>query len=563
MITLWLLSSLSWATPGFDPSLPAARYTDTETYTHDGAVRLWSAIERLEDPDRTLLTPDAFNGATEWPENVAHAPHIRACFGTARPGTHAALLHMGPSESMSEGTPILMVHGAGDNGSRSFVTMATRLDRSGRPVYAITFAHPQGDVFKHAELIADAIARIKFRTGAEQVDLVAHSKGGVSAAIYLSNQAGQDWGNDAYEAVGTPYQGDVRRAVFIASPLAGTDTMYRWTGNNYGAVDADAALAPSSWSTYYPLGSSYWWNAIDLSDQDHLSDGEDLFPGQRQILARQPHTLPGANPMLGSYAWQQDWYTTYEGGFGFYSYSEGIDAAIEDGGDVIARLEDAGVDPEVELYILAGNSAVLSVGIDWVDAVYGEAYGDIVGSSLDTWAEFIGAMTGDGLLGQGITQDEVVGLARGDLLLGEITGESDGVVFTSSATHAEALTARGAVVQETRIAELSHLDLLYASEVTGQLLIAQSEVEGGRPWKRAFGERYVRENTLGWVETVLADDQPDTTGEPDSASGLSSDDPEPEGTSGDPGYGCSTAPGAPAWFGLFATAALLIRRRRR
>ena len=68
---------------------------------------------------------------------------------------------MGPRETIATGTPILFVPGAGDNASRGFITMATHMDELNRPVYALTFAHPHGDVFMQAELVANAIARIK------------------------------------------------------------------------------------------------------------------------------------------------------------------------------------------------------------------------------------------------------------------------------------------------------------------------------------------------------------------------------------------------------------------
>ncbi|MFT6146839.1 MAG: triacylglycerol lipase [Myxococcota bacterium] len=564
MISWLLCMGVAFATPGFDATAPAARLTGAETFTSDGVIKLWSAIERLEDPDRTLLSPEAYNSATEWPENINYAPFIRQSFGSARPGSHSALLHMGLSETVTSGTPILMVHGAGDNGSRSFVTMATRLDRSGRPVYALTFAHPHGDVFRQAELIADAIARIRHRTGAAQVDVVAHSKGGTAAAIYLSNAANTDWGRDDYASVGTVYRGDVRRAVFIATPLAGTDTTYRWTANNYAALDSDTALTPASWSTYYPSGSASWWNSVDLSEQDHLSADGDLFPGQRQILARQPYTLPGENPTLGAYALQQDWYTTYEGGTGFFSESSGIDAAIADGGDVIARISAAGVDPDVELFILAGRSPLLSNGLDWVTALYEDAYADEIGVSADTWAEFVGSLVGDGLLGEGLSTAEVTGIARGDLILGEITGESDGVVFTTSATETDALTARGARVQEVQIVNLSHLDLLYASRITGQLLIDACEEEDGRPWMQAFGERYIEADALGWVERVLADERvepDDGTDDLPEDTGDAVEEPTPNiGDGGLDACGCSSTP-TPWMAGLLLPALFGLRRR--
>lgn len=515
-LTAALWCGIAGATPGFDPSAPAARFTGRETFTADGEIKLWSAIERLEDPDRTLLTPDEFGAAVRWPSNVDFAPWIRESFGTATPGAHQALLHMGPAEEVSSGTPILFVHGAGDNGSRSWVTMGTRMDRAWRPVYALTFAHPHGDVFKQAEQVANAIARIRHRTGAERVDLVAHSKGGIAAAVYLANATGVDWGNEAYEAVGTPYRGDVRRAVFIATPLDGIDTAYRWPSNNLASLDADAVLSPSSWTTHYPWSTSNLLVSTDLSAQDFLSDGGDLFPGQRQILRRQDHPLPGSDPTLGAYALQPDWYTTYEGGLGFQSWSEGIDAAIEDGGELISRLEARGVHPDVELFLLAGDNPLLSNGVDWVSEFFGDAYVDEIGSNVSAWSEFVGDLVGDGLIERGLTQPEVTGLAAGDLVLGEVSGPSDGVVFVSSATHGATLTARGARVVESKVVDLSHLDLLYASPITGQLLIDAAAEEGGEAWMAAFGARYVEADTLGWVERVLADPDVDTDTDTDT-----------------------------------------------
>ena len=112
----------------------------------------------------------------------------------------------------------------------------------------MTFAHPHGDVFQQAEWVANAVARIKERTGAAHVDLVAHSKGGLSLAVYLSNTTDADWDNAAYETVGTPYRGDVRRAVRRACPRGPRRAGAR-AGQPFGYL---AAIRPSrrspSWS---------------------------------------------------------------------------------------------------------------------------------------------------------------------------------------------------------------------------------------------------------------------------------------------------------------------------
>ncbi len=492
-----LLAATALGTPGFDPSTPALRLEGRETWTQTEDVRLWNAIERWKDPDDTLLQQESFNAGIAW-RDEDFSPWIATAFGTPTPPSSTFLLHMGLHEETAEGTPILMVPGAGDNGSRGFVTMATRLDRTNRPVFALTFAHPHGDVFAQAEIVADAIEVIKARTGADQVDLVGHSKGGIAAAVYTSNLPGTDWGDPEYAAVGTTYRGDVRRLVLVASPLGGVDTSFRWPGLNLYSLDADSAVSPCAWDRYYPGTTAVPLVYDDLTDQDFLPDGADLFPGQRQLLARQEAPLPGTQPWLGVYALQPDWLTTYEGGLGFTTRSDGIDAAIDAGGRLIQRLHQAGVDPAVEVYLLAGTNPLMPNGDDALADQFAN-----LGQIID-----YGALLGD--LGEhGVPveadADELDGLDRGWIVLGEISAISDGLVHVDSALDVAAVDGRGAVV-EVRKADLSHLDLLYASPITGQLLI--DAADQGSPddqWMRGFGKRYSEADTLGWVEAVLAD----------------------------------------------------------
>lgn len=589
MITGLLAAAL--ATDAFDPTAPVSVFTEGEVFTIDGQTRLWSAIERHVDDKPALFDPDAFNRGTQWPASddplAFYAPWIRDCFGAARPDSSNFLLHIGPTDAISSGTPILFVPGAGDNGSRGFITMASRFDRNARPVYVITFAHPHGDVFEQAEIVADAIARIKVRTGAEKVDVVSHSKGGIATAVYLSNEDGTRWGDAGYEEHGTPYRGDVRRAVFIASPLGGVDTSYRWTNNNLFSLDAAEAISPSSWSSSWY--GSVAWLATDMTQQDFLPEDGDLFPGQRQLLARQPYDLPGERLDLGAYAVQVDWYTTYEGGLGFWSTSDGIDAAIDAGGNLIEKLTSRGADPSVEIFLLAGDHPVMPNGnSDWLANTiadqWGEAWGSISALGSSTWNEMVATLIDDGFFDDvALSETELDGISDGKLVLGEVTGPSDGLVFVSSATKAEALTARGAVVVETKVAHLSHLDLLYASPITGDLLV-QSGQAGTEDdaWMIGVGERYTREDTLGWVERVLADPEPTDTDEPatddetDAPDETDIDDTDDPGTTEDPddlpddidgvdpgAKVCSCASAEGGWAPAALLAAALLRRRRR
>lgn len=553
--SLILLSlPLASASPAFDPSSAEARFTGDETWSLSGATHLWSAIERLSDPDKKLFVQEEFNSVTAWPEGSTFAPYIAECFGSTTPHSGLALLHRGLNEATASGTPVLFVPGAGDNASRGFFTMAATMDAVGRPVFALTFAHPHGDVFQQAEWVADAIARIKVLTGAAQVDLVSHSKGGLAAAVYLSNSADADWGAPAYASEGTVYRGDVRRAVFIATPLDGIDTNYRWSDLNLSALDADTALSPASWSRYYPYTTAAPYLYEDLAEQDFFAEDGDLFPGQRQLLKRQDYPLPGSLPWLGAYALQWDWYTTYEGGLGYTSDSEGIDAAIEAGGDLIAAVQAQGVDPDVHLFLLAGESPLMPNGSeDLLAQMFGENWVDMATAGVDAWAALIAALVGDGLVPVGISEEEVAGLAAGKVILGEVTGPADGLVFVSSAGCEDCLTARGAPVIEVKVANLSHLDLLYASPTVAAAMEAAAKADPlNDGWMAGFAARYREADTVGWLLDVLADpaedgdsgevDDPGDTGDSGEA-GDSGDDTALPGDSGsDSGDALNDAP---------------------
>ena len=574
---MFLLIASALATSDYDPTSAVSTFTGEQTFTQDGQIKLWGQIELHQDGDRTLFEQEQFNQVTEWADQSDWAPWIADCFGTNTPHSSAFLLHVAPTEHMSTGTPILLVPGAGDNGSRGFITMATRLDAGQRPVYVLTFAHPHGDVLQQAEIVADAIARIKERRGVQQVDVVAHSKGGIAASVYASNHDGAGWGDNAYHQVGTTYRGDIRRLVLIATPLNGVDTSYRWPASNTLLLDPEQAMAPSSWGTWYPYTTGNQFVTTDLGAQDFLPTDGDLFPGHRQLLRRQNHPLPGSMTWLGIYTLQTDWYTTYEGGFGYWSWSDGIDDAIEAGSYLVAKLQKHGVDPDIEVFLLAGENPLMHNGAEYqMGELFGEAFVDMATSGVDAWAELLAYGIEEGTIVTDFDSDEVRGLAQGKLVLGEISGPSDGVVFIDSATYEVGLSARGAKVVESRVVDLAHLDLLYASPITGQILIDIGESDPSEyGWMRAVGERYVEADTLGWVEGVLADPEvPDTGDTGDDTGDDTGEVEDPEVDTGDTdssGLGheggrfernCDGCGGGPATGGLAALLGLLLLRRR-
>jgi triacylglycerol lipase len=304
----------------------------------------WQETEVIRDRDELFSQRDFHPRGRHRDQRVINA------FGTDAPHSGDALLHYaGPPKGDQTKTPVLLVHGANKNGhffwdpkeDGSDKGLAQRLTDEGHPTYAVTFAHNQDDNFVWAEQIANAIAEIKKDTGSDKVDLVAHSKGGVAARIYTS-----DVRKEGVES--TPYQEDVRRLVLVGSPNKGVDYTFRHPSANYALVQPSnepMLNAPVSWEKMGPF--PFFTN---ISDQGFSAEEPDYFPGQRQLLAdlSDEHPLSMAEP---------DWYTTYHGGTGFNSTSRGVQFYVEQGENVIARLNQNPPHQDVEVAVLAGNRA--------------------------------------------------------------------------------------------------------------------------------------------------------------------------------------------------------------
>lgn len=113
--------------------------------------------------------------------------------------------------------PVLLVPGWFDT-ERDLVTLRTRFLSAGWPadrIAAITFEEPTGSNRDHALELHDAIEALSARANSEQVDIVAHSMGGLAARWYILTHPGHG----------------VRRTVFLGSPHAGTQAAYlAWGG---------------------------------------------------------------------------------------------------------------------------------------------------------------------------------------------------------------------------------------------------------------------------------------------------------------------------------------------
>lgn len=321
--------------------------------------------------------------------NTQVDPNFIQIFGTDQPDTDTFLLHRAPGwDKNPAAVPVLLVHGAGLDAS-SFtnlynlgnIGLQQQLVSLGYRVFSVTFPHSHGNNYYQAEQLVAAIDRVKQFCQVPQVDLVAHSKGGIACRIYLSNLAV------------TPYQGDVRRFVMLGVPNLGIDFAFRNPAVSY-LIFMAGGNGVIAWDKIAHLGTM-----IDVTDRSIYHDG--AFPGQSQLLYR----WDGVHPLDMT---QQDWWTTYYGGNGFFSHSRGIEQAIEDGQRLIYQLEKQPVDSTVEISTLAGNN---------------------------------------NLLGLMPLQSSIPG---------------DGIVFVDSALNTDAMLAGGAKLYKKSVLPLNHIELLYS-----------------------------------------------------------------------------------------------------
>ena len=115
-------------------------------------------------------------------------------------------------EGVPERAPVLLIPGYAVNRACLFF-LATYLRQRGFPwVWAINNRPYSTSIPEHARRLGEAVARLKATTGADKVDLVAHSMGGLVAAWYLRNLGG-DLHVRQLITLGTPWQG-TRMAIF-------------------------------------------------------------------------------------------------------------------------------------------------------------------------------------------------------------------------------------------------------------------------------------------------------------------------------------------------------------
>lgn len=275
-------------------------------------------------------------------------------FGASQPASGRFLLYFAPGwNTGTKPVPVLLVHGANHNADRAWA--APNLDNCGAPtcpstgmmqflsgmgykVFAINFPNMQGDNYYWSEQIHDAIEVIRAATGAAQVDVIAWSKGGFAARQYASS---------VYKTGGSAYAGKIRKLILLGAPNKGIDYTFRHGINpSVGSYPecGISANGPAAHTTLMCYGILYSHPELSI----YTTSSGNFFPGQKQMLYRWDGTY-------GLSTAEQDWYTTYYGGWGYVSYSDGIQAAINQG-SLVSTIRTKGIPSSIKTYLYCGGA---------------------------------------------------------------------------------------------------------------------------------------------------------------------------------------------------------------
>ncbi len=281
-------------------------------------------------------------------------------FGSARPHSSRFLLYSAPAPSAATLSPVLLVHGANQTAGQAWANpnsggnfgcgvvlcpsagLMQRLVAAGHPVFAIGFGHRNGDGRYWAQQIGDAVDLVRERTGASTVDVVGWSKGAFNARMYVSSIR-PDWGR--------PYAGGIGKLVLVGNPSLGFDWGYRHGISHDAAIwpECGGSLnAPAAHTTMTCFGRRFTHPELSYEG----SSAGNAFPGSGQMLARWDRTY--AVP-----AYEQDWYTTYYGGTGFFSAGRGIQHVIERQ-SLVQPILDAGTPSGLPVYLLCGTAPTMA-----------------------------------------------------------------------------------------------------------------------------------------------------------------------------------------------------------
>jgi len=277
--------------------------------------------------------------------------------GDASPHSSRFLLYYAPGwDTNTKDVPVLLVHGAnqdadlawanpneaGDYGCGRTLCPSTGLMQDlvddDFKVFALSFPHKNGDGYFWAEQIANAIEIIKDLTGEAEVDVITWSKSAFNGRMYISSVK-QSWG--------TGYRDDIRRFIMLGAPNNGVDGSFRhgWTYTLTVYPGCGGSVnGPTAHDKIFCYG---WWR-----NGPEWTYSSAYFPGSAQMLKRWDSTYSLA-------ILEQDWYTTYHGGWGYFTHAQGINYYLT--ASLVDTVRNAGTASSVKVHNLCGDQADIAL----------------------------------------------------------------------------------------------------------------------------------------------------------------------------------------------------------
>jgi len=128
-------------------------------------------------------------------------------------GTAHGLYTLNARHKPLEPYPVVLIHGwtvAGDDTleTSEFKFLKSYADRDGIPMDYARGVSPKNTLYQNAQVMRDEIARVKKETGADKVNIIAFSMGGMNTRAYLETAL---------------YANDVNRAIILGTPQAGVE----------------------------------------------------------------------------------------------------------------------------------------------------------------------------------------------------------------------------------------------------------------------------------------------------------------------------------------------------
>jgi hypothetical protein len=324
-IKVWAVLGAVLALAVIAPAPAGATATVSLEATYSsGIANGWVRVERYRD------TSTGFVAETYPPDGRGDQTGQTQTFfgGVAQPHSSRFLLYHAPGWATGANpVPVLLVHGANQTADQAWANpnsngsfgcgdtscpstgLMQDLDARGYKVFAIGFPHRNGDGYYWA----------------------------FNARQYVSSVK-RSWA--------TAYAGDVRKLILLGNPNKGFDWGYRhgWTHDFAIFPECGGSLnapAPHTDMVCYGL----WRHHPELSYEGTA------FPGSGQMLARWDSVYPLPTT-------EQDWYTTYYGGTGFYTAGQGIQWVI-DRQSLVSTIVAAGTPASVGVYELCGSSPTM------------------------------------------------------------------------------------------------------------------------------------------------------------------------------------------------------------